>query len=76
MNFNPKFPTRQTTILGLALLLAMYGAAKVFIAHDAHAIWMLIVAPAIAVATLLIGRWWNKATKRWAEPDKRSHIEL
>jgi hypothetical protein len=54
----------------------MYGAAKVFIAHDAHAIWMLIVAPAIAVATLLIGRWWNKATKRWAEPDKRSHIEL
>jgi Ser/Thr protein kinase RdoA (MazF antagonist) len=76
MNFNPKFPTRQTTILGLALLLAMYGAAKVFIAHDAHAIWMLIAAPAIAIATLIIARWWKSAVKRWAQPDKRSQLKL
>lgn len=76
MTLKPRLPTRRQSLLNLALLLAMYGAAKVFIRHDAHAIWMPILAGAIAGATLLFGRFDMRLKKRWVEPDKRSQVKL
>jgi len=72
----PKLPTRRESLLALALVLAMYGAAKVLIRHDAHAVWILVIAGAIVGATLLFGRFNGRLRKRSAEPDKRSQLKL
>jgi hypothetical protein len=76
LTLKPRFPTRRQTLLSLALLLAVYGAAKVFLRHDAHAAWMLVVAGVMAGATLLFGRFYEGLRKKWVEPDKRSELKL